>query len=253
VNLICANCGKKEGPDATYCRDCYTVFPAEVRAAANRPVKRSGTPAAWKLVPVVAIFVLAFLYTQVDFGTKPPKEAPVPAKPDDPWAPGAKAEQAGSPDLAAGKARGLADQARSNLGGGHGDGFEKLGGRPNPRIAEAIRAANQYLGWVLQSDAELACPSGDPCAATIKFASGDEGSYYVERYIGTSNTVIPANDEASRLLATNTEGVLEMKLPGGAKRSTALEKSASRWSFGTSGGAFETKSEDISARQGREE
>lgn len=244
MNLICSNCGKTEGPSATYCRDCYTVFPAEVRASANRAIQKSASLAAWKWVPVVALVVGGFLLTQVEYGDTKKVEEAIAAKPADPWARESKTERARPSDRAAGKGPGIADAVQSDFGAAGGASLDEVAGR-KPRVSAAIRAANQYLGWVMQSDAELACPSRDPCQATIRFGSGEHGSYFVERYVGTTNTVIPANDEASRLLATHRDGTLEMKLPSGQTRSVGVEKRSSRWAFGATEAPFATNSEDI--------
>ncbi|MDT9599632.1 hypothetical protein [Sphingosinicella rhizophila] len=238
MNLVCSNCGKREGPTATYCRDCYTVFPFEARAAAQRGRERRDSLGAWKWLPVLALVAGGVIFTRLDFEAPPPPEeempepvatqsAPAKHRPprtfgdaDQAWS--TLKEHAPTPGAGGGRAR----QARVR---GAGKQAEKFA------IAPSIAAASQYVGWVLGSDTELACPSVRPCPATISFGSGDQGSYAVERWEGTSNNVVPADARASRLLNRNFSGTMKMKLPEGRVRSVEIEKRASRWSFSGSG------------------
>lgn len=232
VILTCANCGKKEGPTATYCRDCYTVFPFEVRAAALRGQEKRRGIGAWKWLPVIALFIGGIVLFQFDFGQPAQPDEPEEEKRDEKATP---APRASRPAARKNQEPAWADLKDRKLPPRSGEGG-RLGRAKQKRneafvIAPSIAATSRYVGWVLKSDTELACPSARPCAAAIKFSSGERGAYAIERWEGTSNNVVPADAQASHLLNVHEKGRLDMQLPDGRTRSVDMEKKSNRWLF----------------------
>lgn len=232
--LVCSNCGKKEGPTATYCRDCYTVFPFEKRASALKGQERKKGLGYWKLLPVAALFAGGTLLLQLDFRQSAPPEKTrwfeATAAPDRP-----RPAQSYSTDASEASWQNLRSNGAGHRPKGRGRGVERLKGESGSTDAPSVAARSRYVGWVLRSDSELSCAAPNPCPATIRFSSGDWASYAVERWEGTSNTIVPADEKASRLLNHEEEATLDMKLPSGKTRSVSMERKANQWAF-VSGG-----------------
>jgi hypothetical protein len=200
MSLVCSKCSKRAEISATYCRDCYTVFPFEQRQAALNGRRRRTELSALKWVPAIVLVGGAIWFARSESTDVPPTSVP----PTEASAAPAKDDR---PTTVAGRA------ARE-------DPYVAP-----PRKSEAPRR-DSYASWALLLDEAVDCPAGNPCRGEIRFAGGASAEILIRNGDGLARRLTAADAASDVLLRRRDRGRLHVNRRGGDLWANAEKRGA---------------------------
>lgn len=312
MSLVCPTCSKRAERDARYCRDCYTVFPFEMRISKTRRKERDSTN-AWTAIPLILLIAGGVWAYQTGLGepdkeeekrvlagvgretiaSSPPAKKPVQrasATPEQRKATRAvsrsnirrsenlciinqdvhnrRSHSAASVAVSftfkdlLGKVIGQSVEAVAETGIPAGEGRQLAFEVPCPDTFTEVhvsprderielkdppappQAARSYpsVGRGVEREAKRACPSSSDCPVIIRFSNGEVASFVVRRQEQSSARLVPADGKANGLLKKHGRATLELRLPGGERRSLSISKAGdNRWVVSGPAGLFSMK------------
>ena len=183
MSLVCSKCRKKAEITATYCRDCYTVFPFEQRQAALNGRRRRTDLSALKWVPAILLVGGAIWFARSEPTGGPRSEVrAAPAKDDRPTT--------------------VAERAAR----------EDPGAAPSRRAEAPHRES--YSRWALLLEEAVDCPAGNPCRGEIRFAGGASAEVLIRNGDGIARRLTAADAASDALLRRGDRGRLHVNQSG---------------------------------------